>query len=55
MTTYQIIKEPISGKECGVLLDGHTTVPFAPDNTDFVEYQKWLDAGNTPLPAEEQA
>ena len=30
-------------------------IPFAPDNTDFVEYQKWLDAGNTPLPAEEQA
>ena len=28
---------------------------FDPDNTDFVEYQKWLDAGNTPLPAEEQA
>ena len=26
---------------------------FDPDNTDFVEYQKWLDAGNTPLPAEE--
>ena len=28
-------------------------IPFDPDNTDFVEYQKWLDAGNTPLPADE--
>ena len=30
-------------------------IPFDPANTDFVEYQKWLAAGNTPLPAEEQA
>jgi hypothetical protein len=29
-------------------------IPFDPDNTDFVEYQKWLSEGNTPLPAEEQ-
>jgi hypothetical protein len=28
-------------------------IPFAPDNTDFVEYQKWLAAGNTPIPADE--
>ena len=28
------------------------TIPFDPANTDFVEYQKWLDAGNTPLPAD---
>jgi hypothetical protein len=29
------------------------SIPFAPDNMDFVEYQKWLSEGNTPLPAEE--
>jgi hypothetical protein len=53
MTTYQIIKEPINGKECAVLLDGHTTVPLnAPDNTDYQAYLKWLADGNTPLPAE---
>jgi hypothetical protein len=28
-------------------------IPFDPANTDFVEYQKWLDEGNTPLPADE--
>lgn len=29
-------------------------IPFDPDNTDFVEYQKWLSDGNQPLPADEQ-
>jgi hypothetical protein len=28
-------------------------IPFDPDNTDFVEYQKWLELGNEPLPADE--
>ena len=28
-------------------------IPVNPDNQDFVEYQKWLNAGNTPLPADE--
>lgn len=29
-------------------------IPFAPDNTDYQQYLKWLDEGNTPLPADEQ-
>ena len=27
-------------------------IPFDPANTDFIEYQKWLELGNTPLPAD---
>jgi hypothetical protein len=27
-------------------------IPFAPDNTDYQEYLKWLSEGNEPLPAE---
>jgi len=30
-------------------------IPLDPDNTDYAEYLKWIEAGNTPLPAEEQA
>ncbi len=28
-------------------------IPFDPANTDYQEYLKWLEEGNTPLPAEE--
>jgi hypothetical protein len=28
-------------------------IPFDPANTDFVEYQKWLSEGNTPIPADD--
>jgi hypothetical protein len=24
-------------------------IPFDPQNSDYAEYLKWLDAGNTPL------
>jgi hypothetical protein len=35
--------------------DGSTvSFLFAPDNTDYQQYLKWLNAGNTPLPADEQ-
>jgi hypothetical protein len=29
-------------------------IPFAPDNTDYQAYLKWLADGNTPLPAENE-
>ena len=27
-------------------------IPFDPANTDYQEYLKWVELGNTPLPAE---
>lgn len=28
-------------------------IPFDPANVDYQAYLKWLDEGNTPLPAED--
>ena len=34
-------------------VEDNASIPFDPDNQDFVEYQKWLSEGNQPLPADE--
>lgn len=36
-----------------IRLSDNAFIPFDPDNMDFVEYQKWLSEGNSPLPADE--
>jgi hypothetical protein len=34
-------------------LSDNVYIPFVPDNTDYQVYLKWLEEGNTPLPADE--
>ena len=34
-------------------ISDNTSIPFDPANTDYQAYLKWLDEGNTPLPADE--
>jgi hypothetical protein len=52
---YKLGRAIIVGNEPKVVqrLSDGTWIPFDPDNTDYQEYLRWLEAGNTPEPAEE--
>jgi hypothetical protein len=52
---YKLIKDGITGKENMVQrTSDNACIPFDPANTDYQAYLKWLDEGNTPLPAENE-
>ena len=41
-----------SSAKCVLRLEDGAAIPFDPGNTDYQEYLKWLEEGNTPEPAE---
>jgi hypothetical protein len=49
---YKLWKS-VMGDEAIIRLSDGACIPFDPDNTDYQQYLKWLEEGNTPLPAEE--
>ena len=52
---YQLLPETSFGAaQCIKRLSDNAFIPFDPANTDYQAYLKWLEAGNEPLPADEQ-
>jgi hypothetical protein len=51
---YQLGKtDPLTNQPyCIFRLVDHTSIPLDPANTDYQAYLKFLEDGNTPLPAE---
>ena len=51
---YKVLLNPFTNEAGGMILrlSDNTFIPFDTANTDYAEYLKWLDAGNTPLPAD---
>ena len=45
---YKIINENVVQR-----LSDNAFIPFDPDNTDYQAYLKWIELGNTLLPADE--
>lgn len=47
---YQLIE----GSDCILNVTEGLNIPYDPNNRHFLEYSKWLQEGNSPLPAEKK-
>jgi len=49
---YKLVNLILGGSCVKRLADG-ACIPFDPANTDYQQFLRWCEEGNTPLPAEE--
>lgn len=51
---YKLLKSFENGNVNGIKrLSDNATIPLDPNNTDYEAYLEWVEAGNTPEPADE--
>lgn len=51
---YKLQKNSLGEINSVTIVAQNISIPFDPANTDYQAYLKWLDEGNTPLPADEE-
>jgi hypothetical protein len=52
---YKLIKNDNGQVSLILRVETNTFIPMSEDNTDYQQYLKWVEEGNTPLPADEGA
>ena len=55
--TYKLLKEYYGNgtsvvRPVVIRKSDNAQIPYDDNNTDYIEYKEWLDAGNTPDPAD---
>ncbi len=52
---YELTNDVFTGVQlqCIKRIADNAFIPFDPANTDYQAYRKWVEEGNTPLPADE--
>ena len=51
---YKLTEKTFYGEVVSVQrISDSAFIPFDPNNSDYQAYLKWLEEGNTPLPADE--
>jgi hypothetical protein len=51
---YKLHTSKLDNSQALIRTTDGACIPFDPANTDYQEYLKWVEAGNTPTPADEQ-